>query len=235
MSTQLSDLLTEAFPAWDQLVPDCWVRQAIAGDQADFSDAIAEVDRCQQRESLIRRLRAEHPSREHDEQHDERLRDVFTEAEALAWAATIAKLGCASFQFQEGAPDLRIHSDWWIEAKTIHPSKEEEDFVRAAIKRGGGFIMRGPEQLHPPHPGLQNKFDSALSDAMGKWGRQQSGELPGELIVFINLLGLDFGTSPAESVLPGVEDWAQKQEEETGARIVVCFNYCWQEPFCSSF
>ncbi len=230
MATELAALLTDAFPDWGEFPNSCWVRWAVREDQEDFADEISAVTRCGEHRSIIGRLYdAHHPHRPHQKQHDDRLIDVFTEAEALAWAADVAQLGCPRFVPREGAPDLEIEPEWWIEAKTIHLSDAENAAIDEGLKRGGGMFMRPARDLKPPDSGLMNKFEYALSDALRKWERQDSGRL----IVFFNLAGIDFPTSRRRA-LSDLGSWAQMAERRTGARIVVCHNYAWQAPVYSS-
>src|SRR5690606_38320153 len=104
----------------------CWISLAVREHQDDSGAVIEIITAANGRDDLIRRLRAEHPlGARHLEEHDDRLLDVFTEAEAFAWAAATARLGSPRFVFAEGAPDLATEQDWWVEAKSVRESDVE--------------------------------------------------------------------------------------------------------------
>ncbi len=226
----LSALLMEAFPAWRALAPQCWVYQAIDQNQEDLGDVIDCVSLADARGDFVQRLKDEHPvDKTHHDQHDTRLLDVFTEGEALAWAFDVAKLGQPHFVKSEGAPDLAVGDDSWIEAKTVHNSQEEKQFqddvVYPALARTG-MVMRGPTTLVGPAVGYIGKFKVHLDDALLKWQRQNNS---GQLIVFFHM-NIDFGISP-RAARREVVAWATSAEAQTGAGIVICDGYTrWRTP-----
>ena len=202
------------------------MRLGIEENADDFPDVIQVVTRHGQRRSLLDRLRDEHPTTKlHHQQHDDRLLDVFTEAEAFAWAVEVEKLGSASWVMKQGAPDIRTDSGLWIEAKTIHRSAQEEEWRRRAIAAEPGLILRGATEPASPHPGMIKKFQSGLDDAIKKWERQDTGQL----VVFFDWLGIDFGTSRREAPQQ-VNLWARTAEEGRSVRVVICRSYQWRAP-----
>ncbi len=222
MASEPAELLLEAFPGWAELHVGCWVRGAIAEDTMDFTAEIQAVTRCRERSALIRRLRTEHPvDRKHLDEHDDRLLDAFTEAEALAWASDVASLGCAEWVSTEGAPDLRAGDDLWIDAKIVRRSDQEQAELRALegkLQREG-MVSRGVRDLLPPGEGLTNKLQYDLDDAVKKWERQSDGRL----VVFIEVAGLDFGTSRRRA-LDLIGSWAQRSARPGEVEVVVCYN-----------
>jgi len=224
---ELGRLLVEAFPVWEELGQECEVRRAIQLDPGNFSDAIKAVTRGSGRDSLMSRIRSEHPtSAAHLDQHDDRLRDALSEAVAFAWASEVAKLGQPRFIGEEGAPDLQA-GEWWIEAKNVWESVEE----RRQQNRGLDLFDRGDFLLRvahrgPPGAGLIQKFDQKLKDALQKWHRQSR---TGKLAVFFALNDLDFDVSPRQA-RRAITAWASRAESRSGARIVVCDYDNWQQP-----
>lgn len=226
--TLLTELLREVVGGDANLSVGCWIRDAVQYEQDDFRDVIEVVTEHSSRDDFIRRLREEHPlDRPHVDGHDDSLLNVFTEAEAFAWAAEVARLGTPSFVFRPGAPDLHIAPDTWIEAKTIHGSQQDRDEMdRLIAGSASGITMRGPVTLTTPHSGLLNKFDGALADSVKKLGRQKGGRL----FVFFDLTTVDFGTSNRRA-LAQVREWAGEAERQLEAvRIAVAYNYKWRTP-----
>lgn len=227
MASVLGALLMKAFPDASRLCEDCWVSKAIGEEQDAFGDALSVVTALGGESALIDRLRAEHPTdRCHRREYDDRLMEVFTEAEAFAWAAEVGRLGRPEFVTSEGAPDLRAGS-WWIEAKTINESDVERaarDALQPALD-SVGIVMRGPVELAAPHPGLLRKFEYQLDDGVKKWQRQGTGGLA----VFYEWVSVDFGTSDRQAEAE-VRDWARSAERCRDVCVVVSFNYGWNAP-----
>jgi len=203
------------------------VRRAIQLDRGNLSDAIEAVTRGSGRDSLMNRIRNQHPrSGAHLDQHDDRVRDALSEAVAFAWASEGANLGQPRFIGQEGAPDLQA-GEWWIEAKSVWESVEE----RRQQNRGLDLMDRGNFPLRiayrgPPGAGLIQKFDQKLKDALKKWHRQSR---TGKLAVFFALNDLDFDVSPRQA-RRAITAWASRAESRSGARIVVCDYDNWRQP-----
>jgi hypothetical protein len=174
-------------------------------------------------------LREEHPlGREHLLDHDRGLLNFFTEVEAFAWSAKIAKLKQPKFVATSGSPDLSA-GDWWIEAKTINKSQAAREFderVARPLLESGRVVIRGPTTLTHPLPGLIDKFQADLEDGLRKWRRQNR---IGRLAMFYEWVNVDFGVSKVDAHR-AVCEWARRQEQATGVRIVISWNYGWQEP-----
>ena len=110
VDTELARLLAEAFPAEANYVSvassryasvddDCWVRRVFARDTGNYADEISVVTRCGGRKDLVQRLQTEHPKTP-DHNCEDRMRDVFTEVGAYAWAVDVAGLGTPKFQLK---------------------------------------------------------------------------------------------------------------------------------------
>lgn len=110
-------------------------------NQDEYSSVIRIVDEYGQRKGLITRLRKTHPRGTlHLRQYDAQFWSVWTEAKALAWAATVGGYGYTQFTDDIDKPDLLAPPATWIEVKTIKPS-EEESVIRRQMEifsfRGG--------------------------------------------------------------------------------------------------
>src|SRR5690606_27802814 len=120
--------------------------------------------------ALLERLRAEHPTdRNHLAAHDERLLDVFTEAEAYAWAAETAALDSPHWIFDQGCPDLRA-GETWVEANAVKESLEEREEQRKLMPylERYGIVSRGARSLGPLPEQVIKKMEEKLADSEKK-------------------------------------------------------------------
>ena len=235
----LSSVLNRVFPgvAVSTAADGCWVAKAISSHRKEldvFSEALTEVEKWEELQSLETKLRREHPlDRGHDPQYDRAVRDILTEACAFAWASSRC-LGPPKFWDVEGTPDIRLETGNWIEVKAIHSSVEEVERTQRML---AGEIVCG--HVEEPSPGLYRKFHDSLVDAIKKFLRQDTRQASGPNIVFFNLTGLD---TPSMVLLEGVKEnlcqWADEWERPVGqveegvdVKMVMCFGYQWQSPF----
>jgi len=227
--TALVELLQDAFGVSPQLPRPCWIKGALSENQPDFSPAIEVALKAGAHQDLVRRLREEHPlHRKHRLNHDRGLLNFFTEVEAFSWSVEIAKLPQPRFIASPGSPDL-LAGDWWIEAKTINKSDAARDYDERVIRpllESGKMVIRGPTTLAHPLPGLIDKFQADLEDGLRKWDRQNR---TGQLAMFYDCVNIDFGTSKADAQR-AIREWARREEQATGVRIVVAWNFGWQKP-----
>src|SRR5687767_11213976 len=112
--SQLSEVLAAACPT---IAADpagvthwCWVARALLRDGhaglEPLVAAVAEVERCDQRDTLVRSIRDAHPARAaHSREHDRLVQDCLTEACAFAWATSRGMQ--VRFDKRTGLPDLR--------------------------------------------------------------------------------------------------------------------------------
>lgn len=217
-----------AFPDWPAFPCSCAVRQAIEGPQTDFDEAINVVTRSGHHESLIRRLLDAHPSScQYLPSYDSQLWDVMREAEANAWVMEMAGVGCPAWtQQQRGSLDLRVNH-LWVEAKTIHLSHQELAGKTDFAKRAATYLETDHNFKVPA--GLIRKLDCDLSNATTKEQRQDSGNL----VVFFEIA---FDWPPVQDRMKAsLSEWAADAEQRTGAKLVLCHNFNWREPFDSSF
>lgn len=231
-STNLVELLLEAFPQFSALSDECWITGAVEENQWDFGPEIVVATRLGGRPDVIRRLREEHPvNRSHREEHDDRMLTVFTEVEAFAWAADVAHLGSPRFITREGAPDLQV-GDWWIEAKTVERSAQAREVGRQErpLLKQKGFTIRHLTGVLPPSDGLLRKFQSQLEDSLKKWDRQARS---GHLAVFYNLEMISSHVE-RQRVRDQVCAWAEEAESRSEATVVVAYNWQWQTPLYDS-
>ena len=234
----LSSLLNRVFPGVaDSAADGCWVAKAIISQRKEldvFSEALTEVEKWEELQSLETKLQREHPlDRDHDSQYDRAVRDILTEACAFAWASSRG-FGPPKFWDAEGTPDIFLETGNWIEVKAVHASDEEADRTRLML---AGEVVSG--HAIEPGPGLYRKFHDSLMDAVKKFLRQDTQQASGPNIVFFNLTGLD---TPSMVLLEGVKEnlcqWADKWESTVGqaeggldVKLVMCFRYQWQSPF----
>lgn len=192
-----------------------------------LSDAVEVVTHHRQRHALVQKLHDVHPvDRPHQEQYDDQLLDVLTEVCAFAWAAQFGELGRPYFCSQLGAPDLRLEPDGWIEAKAIHPSRQD----RAMSKRmqEGPVIVSG--QVLPAGQGLYDKTWAHFTKAT----RQLTGRHSPK-IVFFNLTALDLAQRADEDMeqaeLKSVVGFIQTLICETSEIDIAafCHGYLWKE------
>ena len=235
----LSRLLNSVFPgtADSAAAEGCWVARAINSQHKEldvFSDALAEVEKWEELQSLRAKVQREHPlDRDHDPQYDRAVRDILTEACAFAWASS-RNLGPLKLWDAEGAPDIFLGTGNWIEVKAIHSSDEEAERTQRMLS---GEIVSG--QVTEPGPGLYRKFRDSLMDAIKKFSRQNTQEASGPNIVFFNLTGLDTPSMVIkEAVMESLRRWASESEREIeegeesmDVKLVLCFRYQWQSPF----
>jgi hypothetical protein len=216
-------LLNETFGAHD-LPEQCSVSLAREQNQDDFGDLIAVIDECGQREGLKARLSKTHPIRKaHLAEHDDDFWNVWTEAQALAWAATIGGYASPEFTDDLGKPDIFALPETWIEAKTIRMSPEENAVLNHMAQ--AGIAMRGPSEMVSPHRNLLHKFEDGLQRAVVQGERQQAGQLT----AFFNLEGIDWPVSPS-TARAQIARWAQRASRRSGVRIVVCSYGKWSAP-----
>ena len=239
----LSQFLSDLFPGITDAptANECWVVKAIRNERAElnvFSEAVLVAKQHGELASLQTKLKREHPTdREHDPQHDARVRDCLTEACAFAWAS-LRELGTPAFCDKEGTPDILLGDGRWIEVKAIHASQVEDERMKRML---AGEIDSG--QVRPPAPGLYGKFEKALMDAVKKFERQCKGESSDPNIVFFNFASLDTPQMAiTECVLAGLGTWADgmeihlKNDEECGdVQLVMCYGYDWKAPFRDPF
>ena len=239
----LSEFLNEVFPGvTDTPTADvCWVAKAIKArrpELAILSEALEVVDRYGEIKPLLTKLKREHPlDRNHDPQHDARVRDCLTEACAFAWVV-LRELGTPAFSDTDGTPDLRLGNGRWVEVKAIHVSQEEDERMKRML---AGEI--DSDQVTPPAPGLYGKFEKALKDAIKKFERQSHQETSATNIVFFNFTSLDTPQMLiTDCVLAGLGTWADgmelrlKDDEECGdIQLVMSYSYDWKAPFRDPF
>ena len=239
----LPPFLSDVFPGITDAptAKECWVVRAIHNELLEpnvFSEALLAVKQHCELASLQTKLQREHPlDREHDPQHDARVRDCLTEACAFAWAS-LRELGTPAFCDKEGTPDIRLGDVRWIEVKTIHASQVEDERMKRML---AGAI--DPGQVSPPAPGLYGKFENSLKDAMKKFERQCKGESFDANIVFFNLTSLDTPQMLiTDSVLGKLGKWADEMEKRIkddnaygDVKLVMCYGYDWKAPFRDPF
>ena len=235
----LSSLLNRVFPGVaDSAAADgCWVAKAISSQRKEldvFSEALIEVEKWEELQSLETKLQREHPlDRDHGPQYDRAVRDILTEACAFAWASSRG-LGPLKFWDAEGTPDIWLETGNWIEVKAIHSSDEEAERTQRMLS---GEIVSG--HVEEPGSGLYKKFQDSLMDAIKKFLRQDTQEALGPNIVFFNLTGLDTPSMVLlEVVKESLSQWADEREGAVGqvekgmdVKLVICFGYQWQSPF----
>lgn len=132
-------------------------------------------------------------SRAHHPQHDDRLIDVFTEAEAFAWAADVACLGAPQFCFDEGMPDLVVPGVARVEAKTIHYGDTEKAARNVMLQaaESEGFAVRAASDMRPLHETALKKLADGIANAAVKFARTTGAD---EHIVYVEVEGFDLGT-----------------------------------------
>ena len=239
----LSEFLNEVFPGVTDIpaADVCWVAKAIKARRPEWailSEALEVVDRYGEIKPLRTKLKREHPlDRNHDPQHDARVRDCLTEACAFAWVV-LRELGTPAFSDTEGTPDIRLGDSRWVEVKAIHVSQEEDERMKRML---AWEIDSG--QVRPPHPGLYGKFKYALIDAVKKFERQCKEESSDPNIVFFNLTSLDTPQMLiTDAVLADLGKWADemetsiKDDKASGdVQLVICYSYNWKVPFRDPF
>ena len=120
----LSRFLTDTFPGLNDTAAsnECWIVKAIRSERPGlnvFSEALEVVCRYGEVKSLQTKLKREHPlDREHNCQHDARIRDCLTEACAFAWVVWHG-LGTPAFCDKEGTPDIFLADGRSIEANPL--------------------------------------------------------------------------------------------------------------------
>ena len=239
----LSEFLTDTFPGLDDATSstECWIVNAIRSERPElnvFSEALEAVSRYGETMSIRTKVSREHPlDRDHDPQHDARVRDCLTEACAFAWVVC-RELGTPAFSDEEGTPDILLAEGRWIEVKTIHRSREDEERMKAML---AGDVDSGT--VTKPAPGLYEKFNSSLTDAVKKFERQGHNETSTHNVVFFNLTTLDVPQMPlTDQVLDSVAEWAEEAEKAIqedkalgDVKLVMCHSYNWKAPFRDPF
>ena len=239
----LSELLNEVFPGvTDTPAADvCWVAKAIKTrrpELAKLSEALEVVDEYGEKRPLQTKLQRKHPlDREHDPQHDARVRDSLTEACAFAWAS-LRELGTPGYYDKKGTPDIRLGDGRWIEVKAINSSQIDDERMKRMLAR-----KFDSGQVSPPVPGLYGKFKISLMDAVKKFERQCKGESSDANIVFFNLTSLDTPQMHMTgSIFADLGKWADgmeksiKDDKASGdVKLVMCFSYNWKVPFRDPF
>ena len=239
----LSRFLTDTFPGLNDATAsnECWIVKAIRNERPElnvFSEALEVVSRYGEVKSLQTKLKREHPlDREHDLQHDARVRDCLTEACAFAWVVWRG-LGTPAFCDKEGTPDILLADGRWIEVKTIHRSLEDDERMK--------HMLAGEADLgtvREPAPGLYGKFRSSLIDAVKKCERQGKNENSKHNVVFFNLTTLDVPQMLlTDHVLESIAEWAEEEEKAIqesntpgDVKLVMCYSYNWEAPFRDPF
>ena len=229
MSAKLTQFLRAVFsPGFEGLPGHCWVSKAAKPrSQAalkPLGEAINVVECHSQLGQLSKTIRQEHPlDRQHQCQHDARVRDRLTEACAFAWA-DLMKLGSPRFWDESGFPDIRVDTGYCIEAKAIHGSEEDAKRTR---DMNNGKVVSGP--VVPPGQELFNKFEDAFTDAKKKFDRAGCQKC----VVFYNFTWLDTPqNSYKDEVLSQLSNWATAKEPDS---VVICYRYDWQKPIRDPF
>ena len=235
----LSRFLTDTFPGLDDATAsnECWIVKAIRNKHPGLnvlSDAVEVVCRFREVKSLQTKLKREHPlDRDHDPQHDARVRDCLTEACAFAWVVRRG-LGTPAFCDEEGTPDILLADGRWIEVKAIHRSLDDEERMKRML---AGDVDSGT--VREPAPGLCGKFHSSLIDAVKKFERQGQNETSKRNVVFFNLTTLDVPQMLlTDHVLDSLTEWAEEAEKAIrdnktlgDVKLVMCYSYNWRAPF----
>ena len=235
----LSKFLNEVFPELDdaQTWEQCWVAKAIRTPHpglAILSEALEVVDAYGELESLQTKVGREHPlDREHNPQHDARVRDCLVEACAFAWVAGRTS-GTPRFSHCEGTPDIMLDTGNWVEVKAIHNSEEDDQRIQRMLSGEGGSGL-----VTKPDHGLYVKFEHSLMDAIKKFERQEQQKSSNPNVVFFNLTTLDVPQlSIVEDVLADLKTWAEGKEKAIregepplDVRLVMCYSYDWKAPF----
>lgn len=238
----LSRFLTDTFPGLNDTAAsnECWIVKAIRSEHPGlnvFSEALEVVCRYGEVKSLQTKLKREHPlDREHNCQHDARIRDCLTEACAFAWVVWHG-LGTPAFCDKEGTPDIFLADGRWIEVKAIHRSLKDDERMGRML---AGEVDSGT--VSKPAPGLYGKFCSSLADAVKKFERQGQDETSKSNVVFFNLTTLDIPQMPLTNhILDSLIEWAGEaekaiRENKTGeVKLVMCHSYNWKAPFRDPF
>ena len=239
----LSEFLTDTFPGLDDAtaLTECWIVNAIRSERPElnvFSEALEAVFRYGEAKSLRTKVSREHPlDRDHDPQHDARVRDCLTEACAFAWVVC-RELGTPAFCDEEGTPDILLADGMWIEVKAIHRSREDEERMKRML---AGDV--DPGTVRKPAPGLYEKFSSSLTDAVKKFERQGNNETSTLNVVFFNITTLDVPQMPlTDQVLDSLTEWAEEAEKAIredkalgDVKLVMCHSYNWKAPFRDPF
>jgi len=179
--------------------------------------------KCGARPDLCRKLRDAHPAhRPHLDRHDRRLWDAIVEAEALAWAESRSALGCGSFSFVEGSPDLHLPERAWIEVKNINHSDVWWDSWNQA---GGVMISRVATEADELHETVTKKLQDGWDDALKKFGRVEPE--PVNIVYFS--VRLEFPPLPRVAWTQ-VEYWLSGLRIPAGYGAVVTKNDNWQSP-----
>ena len=239
----LAQFLTDTFPGLDDpaLITECWILNAIRSEHPQLnvlSDALEVVCQHGETNSFRSKLAREHPmDRNHNHQHDARVRDCLTEACAFAWAVS-RELRTPAFCDESGAPDLLLADGGWIEVKAIHRSLEDEERMTRML---AGDVDSGT--VRQPGSGLYEKFRSSLTDAVKKFERQGHHETSTLRVVFFNLATLDVPQIPlTDQVLDSLAKWAGEAERAirddeslVDVKLVMCYSYDWKAPFRDPF
>ena len=159
-----------------------------------------------------------------------------TEACAFAWVVC-RELGTPAFCDEEGTPDILLADGMWIEVKSIHRSREDEERMKRMLAGVDSGTVRKPA------PGLYEKFSSSLTDAVKKFERQGNNETSTLNVVFFNLTTLDVPQMPlTDQVLDSLTEWAEEAEKAIredkalgDVKLVMCHSYNWKAPFRDPF
>jgi hypothetical protein len=128
------------------------------------------------------------------------------------------------FDYREGAPDIALPPDNWVEAKAISPGlSAATEFRRARGQPVVGTVA------YTGQPSRLLAVADALRDAKKKFARQRAAGG----IVFFNLASLSFGEMVIEDQIHAdYTTWADIVEgNDPGAQIVLVVDYDWRRPF----
>jgi hypothetical protein len=234
----LESLLRSAFPDGPSDASNgeyCLLAEALAGRSGGrWDEAISTVRRLGATGDVVDRLRAAHPTdRPHRNQFEDRFIDVFTECEAFARSADVAKLGTPRFVSRNDkskSPDLFVEGWGWVEAKSIHSSDEDKGVWRTArveANRTGSF----PVQFEIPQK-ASDGFYKKVADQAESAVRQRPR--PGDSSsarfgIFMHILVLDIPVFD-DDIWPRIAQWASDFARTHGLRLVVCYNFDWRHP-----
>ncbi len=219
----LSDLYDECWPGIE-FPSGCSVSERREPPRNDDLAAVVDaVTKCGATADLCRKLRGAHPAHKpHLERHDRRLWDAIVEAEALAWADGLPGLGCGSFSFVTGAPDLHLPKRAWIEVKNINRSDAWWDNWN---RSGGIMISRVASEADELHKTVTNKLQEGWNDAQRKFARVEREPLS---IVYFSVR-LEAPPLPRVAWTQ-IEHWLNSLHIPEGCSAVVTKNDNWGSP-----
>jgi hypothetical protein len=225
-------LFVEAFPDWKQFPPTCHVREGIEQRASDRWNSAIRSLTADARDVLVRRLQGEHhPPVKNDDRADQAVRGVMTEAMAFGWAREVAHLPNPRLvSNQQGTPDIACDGPVWIEAKGISQSDGDAAADEAA-RREAQACSTIPARVATATwdaSGLVRKFESAFSNALSKFERV--GAAPASSVLFFHLLQEDLAPV-RDAAFSSLAAWANARDRDTGVRVVVAYNFMWEEPW----